>query len=116
MQDGELWLLWQAIDLVMTSMLGMIRFGLLTYPRGFDAINQYDFREWLRLNGATENTVNSPLVRAAYDLAMAYEDGDYQRARHGAGVALRGSLRFLFTYRGSIAWKMRAGMGDVVFA
>ena len=115
-RDGELLLLWQAIDLVMTSMLGIVRFGLISNPRGFDAINQYDFREWLRLNGATESTVDSPLVRAAYDLAMAYEDGDYQRPRHGAGVALRGSLRFLFTYRGSIAWKMRAGMGDVVFA
>jgi uncharacterized protein with NAD-binding domain and iron-sulfur cluster len=114
--DGDLLLLWQAIDLVMTSMLGMVRFGLITDPRGFDAINHYDFRDWLRLNGARENTVNSPLVRAAYDLAMAYEDGDYGRPRHAAGVALRGSLRFLFTYRGSIAWKMKAGMGDVVFA
>ncbi len=114
--DSELQILWQAIDLVMTSMLGMVRFGLLTDPVGFDAINDYDFRDWLRVNGAAESTVNSPLVRAAYDLAMAYEDGDYTRARHAAGVALRGSLRFLFTYRGSIVWKMRAGMGDVVFA
>jgi len=56
------------------------------------------------------------LVRSFYDLAMAYEGGDYQKARHAAGVALRGSLRFLFTYRGSIVWKMRAGMGDIVFA
>ncbi len=114
--DPELLLLWQAIDLEMTSMLGIIRFGLLSDPRGFDAINDYDFREWLRINGASESTINSPLVRASYDLAMAYEGGDYQRARHAAGVALRGSLRFLFTYRGSIVWKMRAGMGDVVFA
>ncbi len=114
--DPELLILWQAIDLEMTSMVGIVRFGLITDPRGFDAINDYDFRDWLRLNGASESTVNSPLVRASYDLAMAYEGGDYERAGHGAGVALRGSLRFLFTYRGSIVWKMRAGMGDVVFA
>jgi uncharacterized protein with NAD-binding domain and iron-sulfur cluster len=114
--DPELLILWQAIDLEMTSILGIVRFGLVSDPRGFDAINDYDFREWLRINGATESTINSPLVRASYDLAMAYEEGDYQRARHAAGVALRGSLRFLFTYRGSIVWKMRAGMGDVVFA
>ncbi len=114
--DPELTILWQAIDLEMTSMLGIVRFGLVTDPRGFDAINDYDFREWLKINGASDSTINSPLVRASYDLAMAYEGGDYQRAGHAAGVALRGSLRFLFTYRGSIVWKMRAGMGDVVFA
>jgi len=114
--DPELLILWQAVDLEMTSMLGILRFRLLSDPRGFDAINDYDFRAWLKLNGASESTINSPLVRASYDLAMAYEGGDYQRPGHGAGVALRGSLRFLFTYRGSIVWKMRAGMGDVVFA
>lgn len=114
--DPELTILWQAIDLEMTSMLGILRFGLVTDPRGFDAINDYDFREWLKINGASDSTINSPLVRASYDLAMAYEGGDYRRPGHAAGVALRGSLRFLFTYRGSIVWKMRAGMGDVVFA
>jgi len=114
--DPELRLLWQAIDLGMTSMVGIIRFGLFLDPRGFDAINDYDFREWMKLNGASESTINSPLVRSSYDLAMAYEKGDYEKAGHAAGVALRGSLRFLFTYRGSIVWKMRAGMGDVVFA
>ncbi len=114
--DPEVEVLWQAIDLELTSMIGIIRFGLFSDPRGFDAINEYDFREWMRLNGASETTINSPLVRASYDLAMAYENGDYSKARHAAGVALRGSLRFLFTYRGAIVWKMRAGMGDVVFA
>jgi uncharacterized protein with NAD-binding domain and iron-sulfur cluster len=33
-----------------------------------------------------------------------------------AGAALRGALRFFFCYRGALFWKMRAGMGDVVFA
>src|SRR5271166_6839474 len=97
-------------------MLGILRFGLLSDPRGFDAINDHDLREWMMLNGASEGTVNAPFVRACYDVVMAYEGGDYRKARHAAGVALRGSLRFLFTYRGSIVWKMRAGMGDIVFA
>jgi uncharacterized protein with NAD-binding domain and iron-sulfur cluster len=114
--DAELQFVWQAIDLGMTAILGIVRFHLFSDPKGFDAINDYDFREWMKINGASESTLNSPLVRSSYDLAMAYEGGDYGRASHAAGVALRGSLRFLFTYRGSIAWKMRAGMGDVVFA
>ncbi|MGA6973011.1 MAG: FAD-dependent oxidoreductase [Candidatus Binatus sp.] len=114
--DPELLMLWHGIDLAMACMRGILRFGLITDPRGFDAINHYDFREWLRINGASERSIASPLIRGAYDLVFAYEDGDYQRPRHGAGVALRGALRMLFSSRGAMFWKMHAGMGDVVFA
>lgn len=114
--DPELLMLWHGIDLAMACMRGILRFGLITDPRGFDAINDYDFREWLRINGASERSIASPLIRGAYDLVFAYEDGDYQRPRHGAGVALRGALRMLFSSRGAMFWKMHAGMGDVVFA
>jgi uncharacterized protein with NAD-binding domain and iron-sulfur cluster len=114
--DPELVVFWHGIDLAMASMRGIIRFGLVSDPRGFDAINDYDFREWLRINGASENSLDSPFIRGAYDLVFAYEDGDYERPRHGAGVALRGALRMLFSSRGAIFWKMHAGMGDVVFA
>jgi len=82
--DPELLVLWQGIDLAMASMRGILRFGLVSDPRGFDAINDYDFREWLRINGASERSIQSPLIRGAYDLVFAYEDGDYQRPRHGA--------------------------------
>jgi len=114
--DPQLDLLWQAIDLCVTSMLGIVRFGLMSDPRGFDAINEYDFREWLKINGASERALDSILLRGAYDLAFACENGDYERPRHAAGVGLRGAMRMLFGYRGSIVWKMNAGMGDVVFA
>lgn len=114
--DPETALLWNAIELVLTVMLGIMRFGLLSDPRGFDAINGYEFREWMRINGCSERTLQSPLVRTCYDVAFAYENGDYERPSHGAGVGLRGSSRMLFTYRGAPFWKMRAGMGDIVFA
>ena len=106
----------EIIDLVVAIVVGVIRFGLLWDPRGLDAINDYECREWLRLNGASERSLNSSFVRGLYDLALAYEDGDPERPGLAAGQALRGSLRMFFTYRGSIFWKMRAGMGDVVFA
>jgi len=114
--DPDLLILWQSIDLVVTSVLGILRFGLISDPSGFDAINDYDFREWLRINGATQRLLDSPLVRGTYDLMFAYEDGDYQRPRYAAGVTLRCALRMLFSSRGAIFWKMRAGMGDIVFA
>jgi uncharacterized protein with NAD-binding domain and iron-sulfur cluster len=47
---------------------------------------------------------------------MAYEDGNAERPGLAAGQAIRGSLRMFFTYRGAFFWKMRAGMGDIVFA
>ena len=107
---------WEIIDLVLANLVGAVRFGLLTDPRGLDAINHLDQREWLRLNGASERAINSPFTRILYDMALAYEDGDPERPAIAAGTALRGTLRFFFSYRGSPLWKMRAGMGDVVFA
>ncbi len=114
--DDEIRCKWEIIDLVVAILVGAVRFGLLYDPRGLDAINEYECREWLRMNGASERSLNSAFVRGLYDLALAYEDGDPRRPRLAAGQALRGSLRMFFTYRGSLFWKMRAGMGDVVFA
>lgn len=114
--DEELRRLWAVVDLVLTALRGIFRSGLMYNPKGFDAIDEYDCREWLRANGASERTLNSAFVRGLYDLAFAYEDGDFRRPRLAAGQALRSALRMFFTYRGTLFWKMRAGMGDVVFA
>ena len=107
---------WEIIDLVLAILVGSVRFRLLLAPRGLEAIDAYECREWLRMNGASERSLDSPFVRGLYDLALAYEGGDPQRPGLAAGQALRGSLRMFFTYRGAMFWKMRAGMGDVVFA
>ncbi len=114
--DDEQRLKWEIIDLVVAILVGVVRFRLLTDPRGLDAINEYECREWLRLNGASERALDSAFVRGLYDLALAYEGGHPARPGLAAGQAIRGSLRMFFTYRGAIFWKMRAGMGDVVFA
>lgn len=114
--DDEIRCKWEIIDLVLAILVGVVRFRLLTDPRGLDAINDYECREWLRMNGASEPALDSAFVRGLYDLALAYEDGDPKRPGLAAGQALRGSLRMFFTYRGAMFWKMRAGMGDVVFA
>lgn len=107
---------WDIVDLVFATMVGTFRDGLLTDPRGLDAINDYDCREWLRRHGASEQAVHSPFVQGLYDLALAYEDGDAARPGIAAGQGMRGALRMFFGYRGALFWRMRAGMGDVVFA
>jgi uncharacterized protein with NAD-binding domain and iron-sulfur cluster len=114
--DAPLRSVWQVIDLTLATLRGEVRFGLMTDPRGFDAIDEYDCREWLLLNGASENSVTSGFVRALYDLVFAYEYGDTTRPRISAAVALRCMVRSFFTYRGAFFWTMQAGMGDVVFA
>jgi uncharacterized protein with NAD-binding domain and iron-sulfur cluster len=114
--DRELRRVWQVIDIILAILRGSIRAGLAFDPRGFDAINDYDWREWLRMNGASEPSLDSGFMRGIYDLVFAFEDGDIQRPRLAAGVALRGAMRMFFTYRGSLFWRMSAGMGDVVFA
>jgi uncharacterized protein with NAD-binding domain and iron-sulfur cluster len=115
-KDTELRRVWQVIDLILAIIRGAVRTNLALDPRGFDAINDYDWREWLRLHGASEQSLDSGFMRGIYDLAFAFEDGDVRRPRLAAGAALRGAMRMFFTYRGTLFWRMSAGMGDIVFA
>jgi uncharacterized protein with NAD-binding domain and iron-sulfur cluster len=114
--DAELRRVWQVIDLILAILRGATVHGLAIDPRGFDAINDHDWRDWLRMHGASEQSLDSGFMRGIYDLTFAYEDGDVSRPRLAAGVALRGAMRMFFTYRGAFFWRMSAGMGDVVFA
>jgi uncharacterized protein with NAD-binding domain and iron-sulfur cluster len=114
-RDDETRWIWEVTDLLISVILGILRFGLLSDPRGFDAIDDFELRQWLAWNGASEDTLNSALLRGCYDLGFAYVDGDGARPSIAAGQGIRGALRMFFTYRGSIFWKMRGGMGDVVF-
>jgi uncharacterized protein with NAD-binding domain and iron-sulfur cluster len=114
--DPELRRVWTVIDLILAILRGATVSRLALDPRGFDALNDYDWREWLRLHGASEQSLDSGFMRGIYDLTFAFERGDVTRPRLAAGVALRGAMRMFFTYRGSLFWRMNAGMGDVVFA
>ena len=108
--------LWQVAGLVLACARGAATDGLLAGPDGFAAIDHLDFRDWLAGHGASRETLASPLVRGMYDLVFAYEGGDPERPRFAAGLGLFLASKLFFEYRGSIFWKMRAGMGEVVFA
>ncbi|MBV8430083.1 MAG: FAD-dependent oxidoreductase [Solirubrobacterales bacterium] len=104
------------VDMVISAIIGILREGLLTDASGFVAIDDLDFREWLARQGARRETLESPLIRGMYDLVFAYADGDCARPRFPAGLGLFLAGKLFFEYRGSIFWRMQAGMGDVVFA
>jgi uncharacterized protein with NAD-binding domain and iron-sulfur cluster len=106
---------WQLVDLVMSSLAGMAADGLLS-AGGYAAIDHLDFREWLAMHGAARDTLDSPIVRGMYDLTFAYEGGDRSRPRFAAGLGLQLAGRMLFDFKGSIFWRMQAGMGETVFA
>jgi len=102
------------LDLQLTGMRGMLVDDVAR--RGFAALDDEDLRAWLRRHGASDDTVDSTLIRTLYDIFFAYEGGDWSRPSVAAGCALRGLLRTLFGYQGAVVWRMTAGMGDAIIA
>jgi len=101
------------IDLALTTIKGILGDKLLV--RGLDAVNDEEYREWLKRHGAANITIESSLVRALYDLVFAYEGGNIDRPNVEAGSSIRVILRLGLAYRGAFMWKMQAGMGDTIF-
>ncbi|GAB3428374.1 NAD(P)-binding protein [Massilia solisilvae] len=112
---GQVQRLLVALNIGATVLKGMLADGV--FVRGFNAINDEDLRAWLtRHGGDARLCVDSTPIRALYELLFAYEDGDPARPNLEAGTALRWMLRMAFAYRGSVMYRMTAGMGDAVFA
>ncbi len=106
--------LYICVDLGATALLGMLGDGV--FENGFDVINDMDFRAWLTKHGANVPvTVNSAPIRGFYDLVFAYEGGDAGKPNVEAGTILRAMMRIGICYKGSIMYKMQAGMGDTIF-
>lgn len=112
--DDELRLFFTIFDTAASALRGIIDDRVL--ERGFASINGEDMRAWLRRHGAQPITVQGPLVRFMYDLALASVNGDVNKENLAAGVALWAALRLAFMYKGAFCFKMNAGMGDTVFA
>lgn len=112
--EHELEGLQMLLDFGLATARGLVADRALLF--GLDVLDAWDLRAWLTRHGARPSTVEAPFIKAWYDLAFAYEQGDTTRPNFGAGAALRAILRTALTYEGAIFWKMQAGMGDVVFA
>ncbi|TGK26310.1 hypothetical protein EHQ05_11155 [Leptospira yasudae] len=99
---------WILMDFSLTNIKGMIVDKV--FEKGFESIDDYDYREWLRHHGASELTINSAIVQAIYGLVF----GGVDQYTFAAGTALKGALRMVFTYKGAVAYRMQAGMGDTI--
>jgi uncharacterized protein with NAD-binding domain and iron-sulfur cluster len=113
MKDTVLRRLFILVDMIGTTIRGVIRDGVLVH--GTPVIDHYDFRQWLQLHGAHDVTAYSGLVRGYYDYCFAYEHGDPSKPSMAAGTALLHLSRLTMQDSGAIFWKMQAGMGDTVF-
>ncbi len=116
LKDNAARQLWSLADLMFTTVRGILADGLLTHPKGFSAINDEEYRDWMERHGASPETLDSPLVRGVYDLVFGFQDGDPARPRFAAGLGLFLSGKLFFEYRGAIFWKLAGGMGDVLMA
>jgi len=97
-------------DLGVVTIKGMIDDDIII--KGFDVINNCDYRQWLQKNGADPITVDSAIVQAVYGLVF----GGKEQYTFEAGTALRGLLRLGLTFKGHVYYRMMAGMGDAIFA
>ena len=117
--DPELRAFFTSYDLWTCGTVGAVEDGVLEH--GFDAINGEDLADWIERHGAKPVTVGdsrterSPVLRAIYDLAFAYVDGDINQPNAAAGTAVNDLLRLAISHSGHMLYKMQAGMGDVVF-
>lgn len=100
-------------DLALAMARGLLRDRI--FERGFSAADDQDFVDWLRSHGASPLALTSAPLRGFYDYFFAYQDGDAATPRMSAAMGLYHLLRLVFTYKGSLFFKMTSGMGDTVF-
>jgi uncharacterized protein with NAD-binding domain and iron-sulfur cluster len=115
-EDADLRRTWHLVAVMTAVVRGLLADGLVTDRRGFRALNDEDFLDWITRHGAPPEVAEFAFIRGLYDLVFA--EGGVSRSRRGvsAGVAVFLTTKMFFEYRGAIFWKMAAGMGDVVFA
>ena len=111
--DSERERYFRMLDLGLTCFIGAFDDG--AFQNGFDPLDDVEFMKWLRCHGARYHGVDSPPIKALYDVAFSYLAGDTNRPDFAAGAAVRCIMRIYFGYKGSFLYKLNAGMGETVF-
>ena len=70
---------WILLSLVTATTRGVMADGLITDPRGFRAINDEDYGDWVIRHGAHPDVLEFPVLRAMYNMVFGYEKGHLER-------------------------------------
>ena len=101
-------------DFFLTLVRGFIADDVV--HRGFAALDDENFSDWLLRHGASTLTVTSPLALNTTNLSYQYPNGDASRPPEMAtGAYLDWTLRE-FAFEGAFAWLFAAGTGETVIA
>ncbi len=105
-----------ALELGAACAKGMLADRVLTH--GFDHIDDLEWTDWVMKHGASRRAMTSSVGRCCYCYVFGSRFGEptFDNRAVAAGTAMRALLRLLFTYKGSLFFKLQAGMGDIVFA
>ena len=112
----ELRRLLQLLDMAVATALGIVRD--LSSTNDWTAIDDQEWRSWLKKHGMHKETEWCSAVRSLYDLVFAFHDG---HARHpesadiAAGTAACATVRIVFDFYESLFMRMQASMGETIF-
>ncbi|HTU92879.1 MAG TPA: NAD(P)-binding protein, partial [Gemmataceae bacterium] len=114
--DLKAWL--TLVETAATIMFGILAENISSYA-DLEKLEGIDFAKWLSkysIDASIADLAVNPLLRGMYDFAFAFQNGDIGLPNFAAAPALRTIFRMCLTYKGSIFYKMNAGMGDTIFA
>ena len=106
------------LDIGQAFIRGLIK-DVLEPDQPFEALDLagLEFRDWLVQNGGDRAIVrDSSIIRALYDTAFQYIDGDQAAPSYAAGTAAGVLTRLITTYKGDMLWEVQSGMGEAVIA
>ena len=107
------------LDLGKATFWGVILNRRQINREGLDVFDDLDLQDFFKKYGAKPQNYEvsqSAAVRAFYDLVFGYENGDTTKPNFAASAGLRSIFSILLLYKDSVFMKMRAGMGDTIFA
>lgn len=103
-----------ALNFVAAILSGVLKDGLLYEP--FSKIDDLEHTKWLEDNGATKETINSPLTSSTPNITYQYPKGDSVRLPTMAAGAYLHWTMMTFTYMGEFIQLFEAGSGETLIA